>query len=631
MDVLDAIVLGLLSGSAFAALLLNRFDRAANIFGAGGCIAALLLKLFIAVQNPDFKQLWFQLPVIFVGIAAAWHSIGYMAEHGRHRMNLYWFLFNLTIFAMMAITMQKSMGLVFLLTWELMGLVSFGLVSFDWGKDQVRKASWIYLLACEAGGLLLVWGMLALGQGNLAAATAAIIIAFGLKCGFPLLHVWLPEAHPAAPAPVSAVMSAAMIPLGFYGIFVWTPWVVDIPAMGWVFFAAGLIGMLGGILFGAAQSNLKRLLAYSSVENIGIITLAFGLAILGGSVKNNLMMNAAMAGMCLHIVNHALLKGTLFLGAGSVYKSMHTLDMDVMGGLVRKMPATGLMFTIAGMGISGLPPFCGFASELLIYLAAFQGIAYGSGGVFAASLAAVIALALTGGMAAAAFAKSISAVFAGEPRSEAVNHAEKESLSMVLAQSFLLVLALLMTLAAPVLITVWIGDKKGADMLLLPLVCNAVFALVLCWLVFGFMMFRKYRSKKHPDAENLTWDCGFAEPTARMQYTATAFIQPLADLFNGVLRQKKSVVTVKKLFPETASFAVETPDGAGRWLWTPLFKAASFVSDKVKRLQSGFLHIYILIMVVAILLMLVWSFISKSVPAEKITDNATPAVKAVEK
>ena len=144
------------------------------------------------------------------------------------------------------------------------------------------------------------------------------------------------------------------------------------------------------------------------------------------------------------------------------------------------------------------------------------------------------------------------------------------------------------------------------------------------------MMFRKYRSKKRPDAENLTWDCGFAEPTARMQYTATAFIQPLADLFNGVLKQKKSIVPVKGIFPEKASFAVETPDGAGRWVWAPLFKAASFVSDKVKRLQSGFLHIYILIMVVAILLMLTWSFICKATPVESTVDNAI-AVEAVEK
>ena len=206
MEVLNGIVLGLLAGSAFAALLSNRIDRAANVFGAGGCIAALLLKFFIAVREPDVLQLCFQLPIIFVGIAAAWHSIGYMADHGRHRMNLYWFLFNLTIFAMMAVTMQSKPGAVFLLTWELMGLTSFGLVAFDWGKDQVRQASWIYLLACEAGGLLLVWVLVSMLNGNMLAATAAIIIAFGLKCGFPLLHVWLPEAHPAAPAPVSAVM-----------------------------------------------------------------------------------------------------------------------------------------------------------------------------------------------------------------------------------------------------------------------------------------------------------------------------------------------------------------------------------------------------------------------------------------
>ncbi len=626
MSLINAIVLSLLAGSAFVSLLQGRFDRLANVFGAGGCIAALLLKLFSTAFSGDPLQICFQLPIILVGIAAAWHTIGYMKDHGTHRMSLYWFLFDLTIFAMLSVTMLPK-GFTFLLTWELMGLASFGLVAFDWSKEQVRKASWVYLLACEAGGLLLVW-VLGMGNSFMAAATAGTIIAFGLKCGFPLLHVWLPEAHPAAPAPVSAVMSAAMIPLGFYGIAAWAPWVITLPAVGWIAFAAGLTGMLGGILFGSAQSDLKRLLAYSSVENIGIITLAFGLALLGRSINNELMMIMAAAGGMLHIVNHALLKGTLFLGAGSVYKSMHTLDMDVMGGLVRKLPATGLLFTISGMGISALPPFCGFTGELLIYMAAFHGIAYASGGIFAASLASVIALALTGGLSAAAFAKSISAVFAGEPRSEAAKNAEKESLSMVLAQGFLGLIALAMTFAAPFLVGKFLSGKLNS-MVMMPLVYNGVFALLLCWLVLLMIWMRKIRSKKQPDAENLTWDCGFAEPTARMQYTATAFIQPLADLFNGVLHQKKSIVPVQGYFPKEAEFTTETPDGGSRWLWEPLFKAASFVSDKVKRLQSGFLHIYILIMVLAILLMLGWSFLAKTAPAK--SANVVESVKAVEK
>ena len=503
MSLINAIVLSLLAGSAFVSLLQGRFDRLANVFGAGGCIAALLLKLFSTAFSGDPLQICFQLPIILVGIAAAWHSLGYMKDHGTHRMSLYWFLFDLTIFAMLSVTMLPK-GFTFLLTWELMGLASFGLVAFDWSKEQVRKASWVYLLACEAGGLLLVW-VLGMGNSFMAAATAGTIIAFGLKCGFPLLHVWLPEAHPAAPAPVSAVMSAAMIPLGFYGIAAWAPWVITLPAVGWIAFAAGLTGMLGGILFGSAQSDLKRLLAYSSVENIGIITLAFGLALLGRSINNELMMVMAAAGGMLHIVNHALLKGTLFLGAGSVYKSMHTLDMDVMGGLVRKLPATGLLFTISGMGISALPPFCGFTGELLIYMAAFHGIAYASGGIFAASLASVIALALTGGLSAAAFAKSISAVFAGEPRSEAAKNAEKESLSMVLAQVFLGLIALAMTFAAPFLVGKFLSGKLNS-MVMMPLVYNGVFALLLCWLVLLMIWMRKIRSKKQPNAENLTWD-----------------------------------------------------------------------------------------------------------------------------
>lgn len=622
-EFINFLVLTILGASAFIALFCRRHDNAAAFIGSWGVVIALGIKL-LALPGAMSPAACFQLPIILVGIAAAIHSRGYMAGHGKHRLNLYWFLFNFTILAMLSVTLLEK-GLAFLVMWELMGLTSFGLVAFDWQKNEVRSASWVYLIACEAGGLLLIW-VLGLPLNWTTAAAAATVIAFGLKAGFPLLHVWLPEAHPAAPAPVSAVMSAAMIPLGFYGMYVWSPEAVAGQTAGWIFFVLGICGMLLGILFGAAQRDLKRLLAYSSVENIGIITMAFALSILGKNSGNQMMMTLGMLGGVLHIINHSLLKGTLFLGAGAVYKSTHTLNMDKLGGLARKLPVTGTMFTLAGMGISGLPPFCGFAGELLIYMAAFEGIAHATGWLFAASVAAVVALALTGGMAAAALVKCIAGVFGGEPRSEAVEHAEGEDRRMVRGELMLGCIALAMTFAAPYLTAGPLAEAiqaapESCAKIFQVLFCNALFALAAV-LLCAVLLWIRYKVLKGSNELSITWDCGYAAPDARMQYTASAFIQPVADLFDGILRQKKQLENVNELFPESASLEVTVPDGGSRWLWGPLFKAASFVSEKVKHLQSGLLHVYILMMLLAILLMLGWSFISAKVKTPDIQPTA---------
>ena len=627
-DVADCAVTVLLLAGALGALLCRRKDKIANLLGVASCFGALILNLTL-VFSSEPMQACFQLPVLLVGLAAAWHSVGYMQDHGRHRMSLYWFLFNVMLLSMLCVT-RLDRGFAFLAAWEVMGLASFALVAFDWQKRQVLRASWIYLLACEAGGLLLLWLLVNTGRVPFAAEVAVTLIAFGLKAGFPLLHVWLPEAHPAAPAPVSAVMSAAMIPLGFYGILSWCGEAFSCAAVGWVLFFLGVIGMLVGILFGSAQRDLKRLLAYSSVENIGIITLAFALSILGAAYNNSLMVVLSWSGAFLHLINHALLKGTLFLGAGSVYKSVHSLNMDIMGGLNRKMPWTGAVFTVSALGISGLPPFCGFAGELLIYLAAFQGIAFGKGAIFAASVTAVVALALTGGIAAAAFAKSISAVFAGEPRSKAAENAGAEEENMVIPLCITGLGALIMTWCAPwfassVLInTISEHYAKFFSAVFEPLAYYglAAFAFLIITLL---LLFLRLNLARKGDRRAVTWDCGFAKPTARMQYTATAFVQPLADLFNGVLRQKKEIVKPASLFPMDSSIDVAAPDGGSRWLWGPLFQIANHISNKVKHLQSGLLHVYILIMVLAILLMLLGSFLSRSGSSAENTEQSAPA------
>ena len=362
------------------------------------------------MDNFDLLFKWtFLTPIVVVGLMGAVHAWGYL--HGRKK--LFYFLYFATALSMAGVVLAEN-ALTFLLAWELMGLFSSGLVLFDAEDKATKRAGYIYLLACQAGGLALMLAFFsdtsgvsgALGDRPLPIYTALLVIGFGLKVGFPPFHVWLPEAHPAAPAPASALMSGAMIPLGLYGLInfgITNPY---------IYLILGAAGALFGILFALPQANLKKLLAFSSVENMGIISMAIGLGFLS---NDPFVKKLAFGGAALHVINHAILKGGLFLSAGNVMRFTGHLNMDKMGGLIHKMPKTGAWFILSAWGLAGLPPLNGFFSEILIFWAAFA-----SGQYWVAFV-----LALCGGLAVAAYTKSIGAVFLGTSRSDD-SHVEVE-------------------------------------------------------------------------------------------------------------------------------------------------------------------------------------------------------------
>ena len=300
----------------------------------------------------------FLLPVFVIGAFAALHAVGYLREE-RNR-GRFWTFFNFTLAAMTWVALAVT-PVEFLCAWELMGVMSFALVAFEWRKKETLRAAWIYLLSCQAGAALLIL-MFVYGASDNAppAFLSAVIVlgmaGFGLKAGFPVLHVWLPEAHPAAPAPVSALMSGAMINLGFYGILrMLVSSDGPVGTFGWIFLCAGLAGALGGVLFALARQNLKGLLACSSVENMGIAGIGFGLGLLGVEHGDLVMTVFGLAGAFLHLLNHALLKGGLFLSAGSVLRATGSLNMDRLGGLLKRMPWTGGAFLFSSLSISLTP------------------------------------------------------------------------------------------------------------------------------------------------------------------------------------------------------------------------------------------------------------------------------------
>ena len=607
---------GIAAAAGILSLLCFRRGGPAGIIGLAGTLAAVLTGVIgICISPPAFFQTLFLLPTLILAAAAAVHSRAYIKGHGNP--GVYWGFFNLTVATMLALPLVTSF-LPFLILWELMGIFSFVLVMFNYKAEELKKVAWVYLLACEAGGLLL---MLFYALGSDTSVPRGLVIAlgmagFGLKAGFPLLHLWLPEAHPAAPAPVSAIMSGAMINLGFLGILLFVlPVIVTVPGIysvcAWALLILGCIGSLGGIIFAFAQDNLKRLLAYSSIENMGIIAIALGCSLLGNVFRNTEMMIFGTLGFVLHVINHALLKGTLFLGAGQVYCSAGTLSIDKMGGLMKQTPVTGSCFSIAAMGLSGLPPFNGFVGELMIYLAAFAGICSPVWQLRCAGIMTALVLALTGGCAVVAYAKAVGGTFLGEARQ--IGECKKESPWMYLPMVVLLCLAILFVFAAPAVVTFAFKtlSETPAFVNAVSILWKTAFFAGLFYLLFiVIFLFRRYVLQRGGEnASGPTWDCGYAKPSARMEYTGSAIVQNLADWFNGFLQIKRKVEPPKGLFPEKASFEWESPDGAERFFWAPLFRFFAGVSDTVHKFQSGYLHMYVLIMTLALIAMLVWAIL----------------------
>lgn len=591
------------------ALARSKNPKAATI---GGCAAQLLGAALASggvICNLNSDPLWvFQLPILILGAAGAVHSTGYLRGHGEERSGIYWFFYNLTVAAMLGVTLCDN-PIMFLVVWELMGLCSYALVAFDFRSRVTARAAWIYLLACQAGSLFLIPMFLFPGSPELTFTLA--LLGFGLKVGFPLLHVWLPEAHPAAPAPVSALMSGAMIQLGFFGILRWGS--VDVsPVVGGIsLLTLGVTGALGGILFALPRTNLKTLLAYSSIENMGIIGIALGLSFLGVAAKVESVTICAVFGAELHMLNHALLKGGLFLGAGTVQKAVGTLEMEKMGGLLKRMHLTGTLFLLNSAGLSGVPPFNAFVSEFLIYLAALGALISGNTMLMIAGVVALLALALTGGLAGAVFCKAAGAVFLGEPRTEKAAAAVEAPRSMTFPVALLFLAGSLLTLATPWLLVHGESVVFPAHPELLRSVIAVVTVSLGATLLFAVLCFVRFRMlpRGRHTRNAPTWGCGYTAPDARMEYTGTAFVQPLTEFFRALLRIERKIKPPEGDFPQQSSYSERAFDPGLAGFWEKLFNSAARTAEKSHVLQSGFLHLYILIVTLALIAMLIWGLI----------------------
>ena len=430
-----------------AGCLIGVVDAVRHLFhSAGAAVGFSYLNTLSLSFQIDTLSAFFLMAIFAVSMLAALYSYHYMDNHDKALRTAASYLFFSLLVVSMALVVTAANLITFMLTWEIMSLSSFFLVIFNYESVENRKAGYLYFVFSQVGAMFILaaFGVMYAHTGSLDFTEAAALpeaakilvfvlafIGFGSKAGVFPFHVWLPHAHPAASSHISAVMSGVMIKTGIYGIlriYALLDW--HTPAFGTIVLVAGMVSGILGVVYALGQHDLKRLLAYHSVENIGIILIGIGIGMIGVAAGKPVMAVFGFAGGLLHVLNHALFKSLLFMGAGMVLHKTGTRSIDLLGGLVKKMKITGVTFLIGSLAISGLPPFNGFVSEFLIYVGGFNGVVLGNAD-FVLSLLAIISLAIIGGLALACFTKVVGVVFQGEPRSAAARDVDEKGITML--------------------------------------------------------------------------------------------------------------------------------------------------------------------------------------------------------
>ena len=569
----------------------------------------------------DALSAWFLLAVLSAGAAIAAFGVPYLAPEREHRpTGIAHLLLAILLVALSGVVTARNI-VAFMLCWEFMALAALFLVLFEHEKPEVWKAGMIYLVLTHTCTLALIgmyaaWSgghpgvgfeeLAARARGGLAPAGLVLalgLLGFGIKAGAFPFHFWLPGAHAAAPSHVSALLSGVMLKMGIYGLLRVVVLVGAPPAWwGWTVLLVGLASAVLGVLWALAQHDLKRALAYSSVENIGIILLGLGLGALGTAYHRPSVALLGYAGALLHTLNHALFKSLLFLGAGAVVRETGTREIDRMGGLARRLPHTAVAFLVGAIAIVGLPPLNGFVSEWLI----FRGLlgAGAAGGAMRLAAPVAVGLALTGALALACFSKLFGVVFLGAPR-ESGRRATGDS-ALVAPQWALaggcVAIGLVPAIVVPLVLRIAGELVPGAPVdgqepgiwgpaaALSALSAIVLVAIVLAWWARTLV--------RGPRMESATWGCAYAAATPRMQYTASSYAGPLLVSFGPItgIQEKRSAESFQ------SHAADPILDRVGLPLWARLQAAA----DHLRVLQGGFVRRYLLYLIVCLMVLLLY-------------------------
>lgn len=586
-----------------------------------------------ALLSVDHLSTLFLLPLFLVSACVSVYSLAYWPAGEKGNAGKLTLFLGLFAASMVMVVMARH-GVLFLMAWEIMALSAYFLLTTEQQSSEVQRVGIVYLIATHTGtmALFVMFSLLCGTTGtfmfpathslsqSLPVAAVVILTAlfgFGGKAGLMPLHFWLPGAHANAPSHVSAMMSGLMLKMGVYGLLRTMSFFDGFPVwLGWLILLLGAWSAVNGIAMAAGQRDLKRTLACSSIENIGIIFIGIGLALVGLQLHAQYLVVCGLFGAFIHIINHSLFKSLLFLGSGVLIHGTGTREIDRMGGLARRMPVTSPLFLIGSLAICGLPPLNGFVGELFLYVGAIT-----DGVVAPMPLAALVApvLALVGGLAVITFVKLFGIIFLGAPRSDAAAHGHEAPAAMT-GPMILLAAGCLLAGMAPLLLVKLVTPAVGFYANLsapviaqitsqVPLVAltiaNAL--LITLVLVIGTAYLRRLRSL--PRSHGATWGCGYPEPTARMQYTGTSFSEMVVNFFGAIVAPKRRRPALAAAIPPAGTrfdyTVVETV--LDRFL-TPLFEWVGLGFSYLRRVQHGQLHIYVLYIFATLCVLMIWKY-----------------------
>lgn len=587
-----------------------------------------------------------------IGALATIYGVRYMRQYeGKYRLGGFSAAYNLFLASMMLVVVANQ-ALFFLLAWELMALASYLLVIFDHRDESSAHAGYLYFIMTHIATAFIIllsfifyratgsleFDVWRVASGSLPAITAGLIfsfalIGFGTKAGIIPLHVWLPAAHPAAPSHVSALMSGVMIKLGVYMLIrIFMDFFLQTPMwLGVTVLILGALSSVFGVLYALAEHDIKRLLAYHSIENIGIILLGLGAALVFRTLGNIPLSLLALSASLFHVVNHAIFKSLLFMSAGSVVHATGTRNIEEYGGLGRRMPYTALFFLIGSIAISGIVPFNGFVSEWLTFQSLFGGIAVSSIAIKSIFVLAIAALALTGGLAAACFVKAFGITFLARPRSRGAECAHDSGTQMNFAMGVLASIALLLgvfgtwgaklffQVAKTIIPSIDAGHISVVSDLQFGLSIGNGFALLnmvalftlLSFALFITWLFVYISGHERGTIRKITWDCGFPL-NSRMEITSTAFAHAIITIFRPILHSTDETKFVRldanaPYFVSSKKVHIHLDDLYMKYCYAPLAKFLFLCAKAISRIQNGYVNMYVLYVLLTLVALFAWA------------------------
>jgi hydrogenase-4 component B len=597
-------------------------------------------SIFSFAFSCDALSGFFVVLISLITISVSLYSIGF--TRGIKNAGYLGFFYNVLILSMYGVVLSANI-FTFLVSWEAMAVASYFLVVFD-RNEETARAGLFTVVMTHIGtafiiGLFLVLSHYTGSMDFVSMRTAAAtlpqgvrslififaIIGFGTKAGIIPLHAWIPRAYPVAPSNITPLMSGVMIKTAVYG-FLRIALDVLGPGPEWWGTAVVVIGAVSavlGILYAIMENDLKVFLAYSSVENVGIILLGIGASMMFRSSGMLVLSGFALAAALYHAVNHALFKGLLFLGAGSVVSAARTRNMEKLGGLLKVMPWTGFLFLLGALAITALPPLNGFVSEWITYQSLLLGFTSPSVVAKIVSPLGGAALALTGAIVAAGFVKTFGTTFLGKARSEHATAAQESSAWMVLGMAILALLCVVfgvfpqipIALLAPAVFTITGSyvELHQQGILMTPGAAGSLsttaLAIAMAMIFIGAVLFVRLYGGRRKTVYADSWDCGIPGLTPRMQYTATAFTKPLRIIYKRIYlpsRDLKVSYLIKPFFVKSIRYGGEITPFFERYVYEPVMRSVQAIAGKVKLLQSGSLQLYLGYILITLILLLVF-------------------------